>query len=155
MSSQNFTSEQQQTSVFETWFDEFVATLRSHQIQLETDTATDDLKSFYKSLFSGNLDEIAKQNKLMTQQHFVKNMVFDYIKSIGKFMPLRLAFDYNDSEVLVWAEIQDDDDVAEKNLILGDAEVSAKYHQYGFGMNTTIVEKGDEISVPNHYQIYK
>ncbi len=45
------------------WFDNLIATLRTHELQLETDTAPDDMKKMYEILMSDNLDEMFKMNK--------------------------------------------------------------------------------------------
>ena len=57
--------------------------------------------------------------------------------------------------VLVWAEINDDDEQMEDKLILSEAKINAKYHLYGFDMESTIVETSDKLPVPNHYRSLK
>ena len=143
-----------QTSI-ETWFDNLIATLRGHQIQLETDTAEGELKAFYETIFGGNADELAHMGKTGALKHFVPRIIFDYLKLTGEHQPLKLAFDHNDSEVLVWAEITANNEALEKALLRIEATINAKYHQYGFDMETTIVEAGDGLEVPNHYTVYK
>jgi hypothetical protein len=144
-----------ETSKLEAWFDDFIATLKSHQVQLETSTASAELKHFYETLFGGNPDDIAKMNKQLIQQHFVRRIVVDYLDFLKGNEPLRLAFDFNDSEVLVWAEIENDSWVKERALLKAESFVNAKYHNYGFDMETTIVEANDLQSIPNHYRAYK
>lgn len=136
------------------WFDQLVATLRTHQIQLETETASPELREFYTVVLSGNDDEMGRLNKIAAQKHFVGKIVFDYIKLLGKRQPRKLAFDFNDSEVLVWAEINDDDAEMERFLIMTEAKINAKYHDFGFDMTTMLVEACDNLSVPNHYQVF-
>ncbi len=136
------------------WFDQLVATLRTHQVQLETETASPTVKGLYNALLSGNDDEMARLNKITAQRHFVSKIIFAYIQLIGKQQPRKLAFDFNDSEVLVWAEINDDDDTMERFLILAEAKINAKYHDFGFDMTTMLVEACDQLSVPNHYQVF-
>ena len=52
--------ETQKTTGAEVWFDEFIAALRAHQVQLETNTANAELKKFYESFFCGNADEMSR-----------------------------------------------------------------------------------------------
>ena len=144
-----------QQSAIEAWFDKFISTLRSHQIQLETDTAHEELKQFYDTIFGGNVNELVHLGKSSTKKYFVPRIILDYLKLITKTKPLKLAFDHNDSEVLVWAEISDDDFELEKNLLKAEAIINAKYHDYGFDMETTIVEASDKLEIPNHYTHYK
>jgi hypothetical protein len=139
----------------EAWFDEFVATLRTHELQLQTDTANPQLRKFYEGAFSGNTDQMAHFGKTIAQKHFVSLIIFDFLRSIKEVGTSKLAFDYNDSEVLVWAEVEDDDEKSERALLIAQAKINAKFHPYGFDMETTIVEKGDRLKTPNHYKVFK
>ena len=141
-----------QTSV---WFDDFVATLRSHEVQLQTGVASSELQNFYETVFSGNADQIVHLGKNMAQKHFVARIIVDFMQNIKGLEPLKLAFNFNDSEVLVWAEVKDNDEFTERALLVAEAKVNAKYHPFGFDMETTIVEKQDGLAVPNHYKTYK
>jgi hypothetical protein len=145
----------QKTTGAELWFDEFIAALRAHQVQLETNTANAELKKFYETIFSGNADELAHLGKASAQKHFVPRIILDYLNMIALSYPRKLAFDFNDSEVLVWAEINDNDELLEKALLKAEAFINSKYHNYGFDMETTIVEASDTLAVPNHYTLYK
>jgi hypothetical protein len=136
------------------WFDNFVATLRVHKMQLETYTASPEMREMYNVLFVGDTDNMALMSKNNAQRHFVSKMLVDYVGFINKKSPLKLAFDFNDSNVLVWAEISDDDDVMERSLIMAEAKINAKFHEFGFDMTTTLVETRDYLSIPNHYQIF-
>lgn len=150
------TAEKQHTSI-EQWFDDLVATLRTHQLQLEQDIANKELKVIYDTLLSKNADEISYLQKSLAQKHFVANIIFRYLTILKQAdnLPLKLAFDFNDSEVLVWAEIEDDDWEAEKGLLIAEAKVNAQYHPYGYDMRSTIVEECDKLEIPNHYKVFK
>lgn len=152
---QTLISKEQNTSKNEQWFDELVATIRTHELALHTNTASDELKEFYNNVIKGNDNEMAFFGKSLSQKHFVSKIILDYVSIFGKKLPLKLAFDYNDSAVLVWAEIEENNFQIEKELILAEAKINANYHQYGFAMSSTIVENCDNLAVPNHYTIYK
>lgn len=145
----------QKSSKIEAWFDDFMATLRTHQVQLETSTASSQLKKFYETIFTGNVDDIAYMNKQNVQQHFVKRIIFEYLELTKEIKPSKLAFDYNDSEVLVWAEVTDNDEKTERLLLKAEATINAKFHGFGFDMETTIVEASDTLDIPNHYKAFK
>jgi hypothetical protein len=142
-------------SAIEAWFDNLISELRSNQLQLETDTANAEMKKFFETIFSGNADELAHLGKTSAQKHFIPRIIVDYLKLISSHQPLKLAFDYNDSEVLVWAEIPDNNENLEKDLLKAEALINAKYHNFGFDMETTIVDAGDSLHIPNHYTVYK
>ena len=137
------------------WFDNLVATLRSQELQLETGIASVETKLFYETFFAGNVDAIVHMGKNMAQKHFVARIIFDFLTMTKSISPLKIAFDYNDSEVLVWAEIMENDEATERALLVAQAHINAKYHPFGFDMETTIVEQEDALTIPNHYKIYK
>ena len=138
----------------EDWFDNLVATLRLHKIQLDTYTASPEMRKMYDIFFSGDTDNMALLGKKNAQKYFIRKMVIDYVEFIDGKDSLKLAFDFNDSNVLVWAEIANDDEVMERSLIMAEAKINAKYHDFGFDMTTTLVETRDHLSIPNHYQIF-
>lgn len=137
------------------WFDTLIATLRTHELQLETNTASEELRKTYELLMGGNLTEVMKTNKQTIQQYFVGKIVIDFLKHLDKNIPPKLAFDFNDSEVLVWAEVDDNNEAQEKLISRAEAKINAQYHPYGFDMEAMIVERGDNVPVPNHYKIFK
>lgn len=142
-------------SVQSGWFDELIAAIRTHQLQLETNTATDDIKSAYHTLMNGSSEDLAMLNKISANRHFIKGMILKYIALLQSVNPLKLAFDMDDSEVLVWAEIKDDDEQTEDLLLMAEAEVNAIYHQFGYDLTSTIVEQRDNLPIPNHYAVFR
>jgi hypothetical protein len=139
------------------WFEKFVAYLSADKFMLDTDTASVELKTLYGDLMEGNADKLALQGKTMSQQHFISKMLVEYLNILKhkKIFPQKLAFDINDNEVLVWAEVNDDNDEMEKQLILAEAQVNAKFHHQGFDMTSLIVENSDFLPIPNHYAEFK
>jgi hypothetical protein len=142
-------------SIKDVWFEEFIAAIRTHQLQLETNTAPEELRRLYGVFINGNATDLAVLSKMNANQHFIKNVIVEYLQEISKKLPIRLAFDLDDSEVLVWAEINDDDEEMENFLLLAEAKVNANYHKYGYDLTSTIVEVRDGLSIPNHYSIFK
>jgi len=136
----------------EQWFDELVATLRTHQMMIETQIADQDTKKVYDTLMGCNALDVAHLSRDLSQRQIIGSILWDYLKTIKDNKPQKLAFDYNDSEVLVWAQIDENDEHLEKQLYLAEALVNAKYHQYGFDMTSMIVENCDGITIPNHYK---
>lgn len=137
------------------WFDDLIAALKTHELLLETNTATEEMKQFYEAIMGDNLDELFKMQKTTAQKYFVGKIVFDFLKILDNHVPLKLAFDFNASEVLVWAEVDDNDEMQEKILSRAESKINAIYHPYGFDMETMIVESSDNMPIPNHYKIFK
>ena len=137
------------------WFDNLIASLRTHELQLETDTAPEEIKKAYDIFMGDDLNAMFKLNKDTTQKYFVGKIIVDFLKQLDKSLPLKLAFDFNDSEVLVWAEIDDNNEAQEKALARAESKINATYHPYGFDMEAMVVEKSDKLPIPNHYKIFK
>ncbi len=102
-----------------------------------------------------DLDEVMKMNKQTIQKYFVGKIVIDFLKFLDKNIPSKLAFDFNDSEVLVWAEVEDNNEAQEKYLTRAESKINAQYHPYGFDMEAMIVERNDNLPIPNHYKVFK
>lgn len=138
------------------WFNNMVAALRTDEFMLETQIASPQMKRLYDVMMNGSANDIQFQSKQAAQMHFVRNILLDYVQFINSnTLPEKLAVDFNDSEVLVWAEIEDGDEQMERALLIAEAKVNAKYHHYGYDMETTIVETSDSLPIPNHYQSLK
>ena len=139
----------------EAWFDEFIAAIRTHQLQLETNTASEELQRLYGIFMNGNATDLALISKMNANQHFIKSVIVEYLREVSAHMPMRLAFDLDDSEVLVWAEIENDDEGMENFLLMAEAKVNANYHKHGYDLTSTIIEVRDCLSIPNHYSVFK
>lgn len=95
--------------------------------------------------------EIAPLNSEKARKYFIRRILLDYFAEFTKKPSLKLALDLNQSGVLVWAEIENDDDATEDFLLMAEATVNAKYHSFGYDLTSTIVEQRDHLKVPNHY----
>jgi hypothetical protein len=134
------------------WFNGIVNYLREHQVKMKDGTIDKELKLFYNTFMAGTGNEIAHQGKKLSQAYFVGNIMSRYVATIQQHLPEQMALAFHDSEILVWAEVKDDDWETEKALILAAAEVNAEYHKYGYDITTTFVETSDGLDIPNHYQ---
>lgn len=136
------------------WFSDFISHLNADHFMLETNTASEDTQKFYEAFI--NEDEVT-MFKLVRQQtsiSFIKRLIYDYLKELKqRKIPLRLALSLSDSKILVWAEIENDDDVAEDALLIAEAKINSVYSEYGFFIDSTILEQRDKTStLPPHFQ---
>lgn len=136
------------------WFDTFVAHLRADQVQLLTNLATKEKSEFYNLMMSGDMNRITHASRNMTSVQFIKSIIFEYIQELNsrQCRPANLAFNFSDAKVLVWAVISDNDEKTEDDLLMAEAKVNAKYHQYGFHISSTILEQSDNYPTPPHYK---
>jgi hypothetical protein len=150
----NPTSCQNLSSQAEKWFDEFIGQLRADQIQLDSGIASTDKQSFYNVMMSDNQDDISMIGRQLSSVYFIKRIVVDYLNELNSAAckPEKLALNYSNSKVQVWAEIKDDDEETENRLLMIEAIINAKYHQFGFNISSTILEERDQFRVPSQYQ---
>lgn len=143
-----------QSENIDQWFSQFIDHLKVDHFLLQTNSATEEKKEFYKAVMSGDEILLASQVRNTSSKVFVKRIIFEYLQELksNNKMPLKLAFGISDSKILVWSEVNDNDEETEDALFLTEAKINGKYHKYGFYLNSTIVESSDKMSIPNHYQ---
>lgn len=92
--------------------------------------------------------------KKTSSSFFIKNLIDSYFIELGerRARPNRVALELSNSKVLVWAEIENDDELTEDALILSAAKVNYAFSTFGFHISSTIVEVGDKLNVPKHYK---
>jgi hypothetical protein len=105
-------------------------------------------------IFEGDLDKVMSFNRQTAKKHFIAKLIIDYMKKIQEFSikPNKLLMDYNDSELLIWGEVNDDDEETETNLFRLEGQINAQYYKYGFQISSTIVESSDKFNIPPHYK---
>jgi hypothetical protein len=136
------------------WFSDFISHLNADHFMLATNTATEDTKKFYEAFINEDEVTMSKLVRQQTSMSFIKRLIYDYLKELKqRKVPLRLALSLSDSKILVWAEIENDDEAAENALLLAEAKINSAYSEYGFFVDSTILEKRDKISTPPpHFQ---
>jgi hypothetical protein len=140
--------------VLDQWFSNMIDHLRFDHFMLQTDSATKEKKEFYSAFLLNDTNKIFSSMRSNSSQFFISSLVVDYLnelKAAGK-NPLKLALGISDSKILVWSEIEDNDEEMEDLLLITEAKVNGKYHQKGFYINSTIIEKSDNLHIPPHYQ---
>ena len=92
--------------------------------------------------------------KKTSSAFFIKNLIDSYFIELGerRARPNRVALELSNSKVLVWAEIENDDELTEDALILSAAKVNYAFSTFGFHISFTIVEVDDKLNVPKHYK---
>jgi len=136
------------------WFEEFIHHITTDHTYLKMGMASIETQEFYDKLIFGGATSMFSEMREKSTNYFIGKLVLDYLKEINESetKPLKLFVDHNDSQVLVWAEIQDDDDKTEKALFKAEAKANAKNYSHGFHISSTILEKCDSMQVPPHYK---
>jgi hypothetical protein len=136
------------------WFEEFIHHVTTDKDFLKMGLASDDTKQFYDKLIFGGTTSMMSEMRQKSTEYFIGKLVFDYLKEINaaKATPEKLLVDYNDSQILVWAEVREDDEVTERALFKAEAKANAKNYAHGFYISSTILETSDQVPPPPHYQ---
>lgn len=139
------------------WFEALINTIKVDQLQLQTKTASKETTWLYTNIIEENHPEIFSNLRTASSHYFIAQLITTYIQELKNrnVTTSQLAFDLSDANVLVWAEISDTDEDSENGLILAEAKTNAEFSQHGFHISSTIVEKGDNLSVPSHYRSTK
>jgi hypothetical protein len=138
---------------YKEWFSDLIGQLGVDHMLLEAGVASKETKQMYDTLIFGKESEIFASGRIQSSMYFIKGLLKEYFDSLAEFKtkPRKLGLELSDAKILVWAEINDDDEEAEDALILSEAKANAKYHDYGFHISSTIVETSDKLPVPSHY----
>lgn len=138
---------------FEEWFGELIHQIKTHKLMLETGTAPKKLESFYESLLEGDEVKVIQTSRQESTKYFLKRVIEAYIKELNntEININKLALSTSDERILVWAQIPDDDEESETNLILAQSKVNTQFHKFGVHIESMIVEDSDELEVPPHY----
>src|SRR5690606_21881805 len=136
------------------WFDDMVSNLRVDQLLLQADVLEKHKKEVYEAMLLGDHDFMHNYARKTSSAFFIKNLIDSYFIELveRKAIPNRLALELSNSKVLVWAEIDNDDDKTEDALILTAAKVNNEFSKYGFHISSTIVEEDDNLNIPKHYK---
>jgi len=134
------------------WFEALIDKIQSDQTQLRIGMASKEKEDFYSYLIEGNATELFKKNREFNNQYFITKIIVDYVNLLREenIKPSKLAFDYSNSRVLVWAEVENEE--TEDSLILAQAEINAKYQEYNIYLSSSIVESADNLNIPEHYK---
>ena len=137
------------------WFQDIIDFAEVHKLMFETDTATNDMKSFYKIFMSDDELGKAKVIRKYNSETVIKHAAITFLTNLKPNLPKKLAISFSDNELLVWAEISDYYHESHNQLIMAEAKTNALFHEIGFHVNTSIVEECDKISTPPHYKEVK
>lgn len=149
------------TNPHEEWFTAFIdrvnSSITADKKLLESGDAPQDKIDFYNSLIAGDMLKTLSTARESASQSLIGNIVVNYIAELQsrKIKVSQLAFDISTNKVLVWAEISDDDETTEMELISVESLINARFFAgTKIYLDSTIVEQSDNLEVPQHYRLY-
>jgi hypothetical protein len=128
--------------------------LKADQMMIQEGIAPEDVREFWMKLSRQTTFDTMMQVRSGAQELLIRELVIAYLAELGNRIPKKLAFDLSNSEVRVWAEVDDDNEAAWDELIMAAAKVNATFTKSGLSLVTMIVESGDGLPVPSHYQLW-
>ncbi len=136
------------------WFDELVSSIRVEEMQIVTGIAPKEKQDFWKPFLENNMLEIARKNRESSSMLIIPDLLANYFAGIKlRNIELKsLSFQLSDSKILVWTVVKDDDEATMDQLFLLEAEINAKYGNFGFHVSTTILEESDNCTVPSQFK---
>jgi hypothetical protein len=142
----------------EEWFENLIKEVTTQILkdksELEEGVASNETTQMYEALANNNILGMISSVNQIAAQLTVRQIVYDYIKQIKQQQIdlNKLAFDLSSNRILIWAEINDDDEISENKLITAESIVNANYFdKTNYCLVSTIVESSDNIQVPPHY----
>jgi hypothetical protein len=141
--------------VINEFFDRILNHLVTDKMMHDVSSLPIETHNFYNDLANGNIENALEQSKDAYLMHIYSKLVDEYFSklSIPENKPNQLGVCLSHSNMLIWAEISDDDEVLEDKLIMLQAEINHKYGKKGLFVKTTIVEESDKFKIPPHYSI--
>ena len=94
------------------WFGALIHDLKLTKNLLNNSMASKDTTNMFDGFIFGDGTDLFSTVREKSTQALISKLIHDYFAELQKLevSPLKLYLDHNDSQLFVWAEIEDDDD---------------------------------------------
>ncbi|MCD6556207.1 MAG: hypothetical protein DRI94_00540 [Bacteroidetes bacterium] len=140
------------------WFEDLIATIHSHKLIYDTEGFGDkNFNKYYDTMIKGGGNDLLILSQDTVKSVIIKKMIVEYIKELNdkQIKYKKLAIDYNNSGLLTWFVIEDNDFDTEAKIYLTSAKINTNFYELGFSISNSIMEESDNLRIPEHYQILK
>jgi hypothetical protein len=136
----------------EPWFKNLISGMRPEQLHFQSVMDDENTKALYQHLVAED-GAIFQNIRRDATQVLIKNVILKFLQEVleRNALPDTLAFSLTPAAILVWAEIDDDNEVLEDNILLAETKTNAYANQFDMSIETLVVEKSDLLQVPTHY----
>jgi hypothetical protein len=137
----------------EPWFENLISGMRTDQPKFQSVMEDENTRALYQHIIAADDGTIFKNIRREATQVLIKNVILKYLHEVMECnaLPDTLAFALAPATIMVWAEIDDDNEVLEDNILLAEANTNAYARQFDLGIETLVVEKSDLLRIPSHY----
>ena len=83
----------------------------------------------YDAIINNDYDKVMQETTNAAMQYFTINILKKYVAVINsmRIKPFLLGVYHGNREILIWSEINDDDDNTESQLFIAEAKVNASF----------------------------
>lgn len=135
------------------FLNEIIHKLQTDKLLNDTKTLDSEMLNFYTDLASGDTEKLLRMNKDAYLKQVYLRLIREYFSKLMQMdKPNSIGVNFKNSNMLIWAEISDENEILEDNLIRLQAETNAMFQDSGLNVNTTIVESSDHLKMPPHYE---
>lgn len=140
-------------AVQEPWFENLIFGMKTDEIPFQPMMTDENTRALYQHIIAGDDGTIFKNIRREATQVLVKNIIHKFLHEVidRNALPDTLAFSLTPTTILVWAEIDDDNEALEDNILMAEAKTNAYARQFNLAIETLVVEKSDLLSIPDHY----
>ena len=137
---------------------DFIGTFMSHlnmdKMIFEEGVASSEKKELYNNFLPGNEFQLIQSMRANSSMFLIGKSMEEYFIQLKNrsAKPLSLGLSASDAKILVWAKIEDEDELTENALLMSEAAVNSAFSKHGIYFLTTVVEKGDHVEIPPHYK---
>lgn len=147
------TSRNMLPAVQEPWFENLIFGMRTHELPFRPLMDEENTRALYQHIIAVDDGTIFTNIRREATQVLVKNIILKFLHEVTErnALPDTLAFSLTPTTILVWAEIDDDNEALEDNILMAEAKTNAYASQFDLSIETLVVEKSDLLSIPDHY----
>jgi hypothetical protein len=140
-------------AVQEPWFENLIFGMRADELSFHPLVDEENTKALYQHIIAVDDGTIFTNIRREATQVLVKNIILKFLHELTErnALPDTLAFSLTPTTILIWAEIDDDNEVLEDNILMAEAKTNLYANQFNLSIETLVVEKSDLLRIPDHY----
>lgn len=137
------------------WFDEMVATLRSHELQLETGLASKELAKFYETLRGGSELQLAQLAIEQGERVVVLNLILSVLNALSEFEIKEVWLNLSQKTLNVWVKTEVKDRAVYRSIINAIAKVNAAIEEIDYFIDVFVIQNRTIAPPKNYFLVFE
>lgn len=137
------------------WFDEMVATLRSHELQLETGLASKELAKFYETLRGGSELQLAQLAIEQGERVVVLNLILSVLNALSEFEVKEVWLNLSQKTLNVWVKTEVKDRAVYRSIINAIAKVNAAIEEIDYFIDVFVIQNRTIAPPKNYFLVFE